>query len=113
MIRFLGMYTNDYAFTDNNGREVKGTKCDVSFEFLGEDARNGQIGRQGITIKADPARLRFVGKKAAAPIADLVGLPCEYQVDTTKAGKVTEDVVVKIRILDGYFDEATGEFVEE
>ena len=112
MIRFLGMYTNDYAFTDNNGREVKGTKCDVSFELSGEDARQGQIGRQGITLRADPVRLRFVGKKLPI-INDYVGLPCEYQVDTTKAGKVTEDVVVTIRILDGYIDEATGEFVEE
>ncbi len=112
MIRFLGIYKNDYSFADNNGRLIEGTSCDVSFELSGPDARDGQVGSQGITLKADPNRLRFVGKKYP-DLAHAVGQPCEFQTDTTKAGKATVDVVTKIRFLEGHVDPETGEFIED
>ena len=112
MIRFLGFFQNDYSFTDNTGRLVEGKSCDVSFELSGADARTGQIGSQGITLRADLDRLRFVGKKFP-DLAHAVGQPCEFQTDTTKAGKATVDVVTKIRFLDGHVDPNTGEFIED
>ena len=112
MIRFLGIYRNDYSFTDATGRLVQGVSCDVSFELSGPDAREGQVGSQGITVKADPTRLRFVGKKFP-DLAHAVGAFCEFQTDTTKAGKATVDVVTKIRFLEGHIDQETGEFIED
>ena len=112
MIRFLGIYRNDYSFNDATGRLVQGVSCDVSFELSGPDAREGQVGSQGITVKADPTRLRFVGKKFP-DLAHAVGAFCEFQTDTTKAGKATVDVVTKIRFLEGHIDQESGEFIED
>lgn len=112
MIRFLGAFSKPYSFTNDKGETVEGISCDVSFELSGADARDGQIGSQGITLKADPARLRYVGKKFP-DLAHAVGAFCEFQTDTTKAGKATVDVVTKIRFLDGHLDPETGEFIEE
>ena len=112
MIRFLGMFEKAYAFTNDKGANVEGISCDLSFELSGPDARDGQIGSQGITLKADPNRLRFVGRKFTT-LVEAVGWPCEFQTDTTKAGKATVDVVTKVRFLDGHVDPDTGEFIED